>query len=124
MIAPPPSPCNARKAINCSMVWLAPASADPIRKTTMPPRKKMRRPYISERLDAPLEVGRRRIAAREPDHFERERAPFFERVRRAYLERARRDPKRIKVIDAARTLEQVQAAILQQLDGLLESFGK
>jgi thymidylate kinase len=45
--------------------------------------------------------SRRRIAARAPDHFEREQAPFFERVRRAYLERAQRDPKRVKVIDAA-----------------------
>ena len=58
-------------------------------------------PDLTLLLDAPLEVGRRRIAARAPDHFEREQAPFFERVRRAYLERAQRDPKRVKVIDAA-----------------------
>ena len=81
-------------------------------------------PDLTLLLDAPLEVGRRRIAARAPDHFEREQAPFFERVRRAYLERAQRDPKRIKVVDAAGTLEQVQGAIIAELDRLLESFGR
>jgi dTMP kinase len=81
-------------------------------------------PDLTLLLDAPLEVGRRRIAARAPDHFEREQGPFFERVRRTYLDRAQRDPKRIKVIDAAGALEQVQAAIIQELDALLESFGK
>ena len=81
-------------------------------------------PDLTLLLDAPLEVGRRRIAARALDHFEREQTPFFERVRRAYLDRARRDPKRIKVIDAAGTLEQVQAAIIRELDAVLASFGK
>jgi dTMP kinase len=81
-------------------------------------------PDLTLLLDAPLEVGRGRIAARTPDHFEREQAPFFERVRRAYLDRAQGDPKRIKIIDAARALEEVQAAIIQELDVLLESFGK
>jgi len=81
-------------------------------------------PDLTLLLDAPLDVGRRRIAERTPDHFERERAPFFERVRRAYLERAQHDPKRVKVVDASGTLEQVQAAIIRELDVLLESFGK
>ena len=81
-------------------------------------------PDLTLLLDAPLDVGRGRIAERTPDHFEREQAPFFERVRRAYLERAQREPKRIKVIDAAGTLDQVQAAIIRELDILLESFGK
>ena len=81
-------------------------------------------PDLTLLLDAPLDIGRRRIAERTPDHFERERAPFFERVRRAYLERAQHDPKRVKVVDASGTLEQVQAAIIRELDVLLESFGK
>jgi dTMP kinase len=81
-------------------------------------------PDLTLLLDAPLEVGRQRIAARALDHFEREQAPFFERVRGAYLDRARHDPKRIKVIDAAGALEQVQAPIIRELDALLASFGK
>jgi dTMP kinase len=81
-------------------------------------------PDLTLLLDAPLEVGRRRIAARAPDHFEREQAPFFERVRRAYLERAQREPRRIKIIDAAEDLARVQSAIIRELDALLEAFGK
>jgi dTMP kinase len=81
-------------------------------------------PDLTLLLDAPPEVGRRRIAARAPDHFERERAPFFERVRRAYLERAQRDPKRIKVVDAAAALDSVQGDMIRELNRLLESFGR
>ena len=71
-------------------------------------------------LDAPLATGRARIHARAPDHFEREREPFFERVRAAYLERAARDPKRIKIVNAALPLDEVRAqieALLAELVG-------
>jgi dTMP kinase len=81
-------------------------------------------PDLTLLLDAPPEVGRLRIATRTADHFERERAPFFERVRRAYLDRAQRDPKRIKVIDAAAALVRVQSDMMRELDTLLEAFGR
>jgi dTMP kinase len=81
-------------------------------------------PDLTLLLDAPPDVGRRRIAARTPDHFERERAPFFERVRRGYLDRAQRNPKRIKVIDAAATLDRVQSDMIRELDALLGTFGR
>jgi dTMP kinase len=81
-------------------------------------------PDLTLLLDAPPEIGRRRIAARAPDHFERERAPFFERVRSAYLDRARRDPKRVKVIDAGAALESVQRDIIGALDELLRTFSR
>ncbi len=45
------------------------------------------------------------------DRFEREGPEFFGRVRNAYLERARNDPRRIRVIDASRAVEAVQADI-------------
>jgi dTMP kinase len=43
-----------------------------------------------------------------PDKFEREEARFFRGVRDAYLERARRFPKRIHVIDASGSVDQVR----------------
>jgi hypothetical protein len=48
-------------------------------------------------LDAPIEIGRARAAARDAesgtsDRFEQERREFFERVRNSYLERARSQP--------------------------------
>ena len=70
-------------------------------------------------LDAPLDVGSSRIAARVPDHFEREQRPFFERVRKAYLQLAADNPARIRIIDAARPLSAVQTEIAEQLNELI-----
>jgi dTMP kinase len=80
-------------------------------------------PDMTLLLDAPLDVGTGRISSRTLDHFEREQRPFFERVRAAYLELAAQEPQRIKVIDAAAPLEQVQRHIAEQLRPLLERFG-
>lgn len=76
-------------------------------------------PDLTLLLDAPLEVGEQRIAARTLDHFEREQRSFFERVRAAYLELAARHPERIKLIDAAKPLPDVQAKIETELRRLL-----
>jgi dTMP kinase len=81
-------------------------------------------PDLTLLLDAPLEVGRRRIEARKPDHFEREQDPFFDRVRRGYLDRAKSYPERITIVDAADPLDRVQHAIAVELDGLLRKFGR
>lgn len=76
-------------------------------------------PDLTLLLDAPLEIGSARIAARTLDHFEREARSFFERVRAGYLELATRAPARIKVIDASLPLAAVQAKIAAEIDGLL-----
>ena len=74
------------------------------------------RPDLTLVFDLPVEVGLARAAARgRLDRFEQEGLGFFEAVRQAYLQRAGLDPQRYHLLDAAQTLEQVQAAI----DGLL-----
>jgi dTMP kinase len=67
-------------------------------------------------------VGRTRISARVPDHFEREQRPFFERVRAAYLALAERHPQRIKVVDATKPLDRVQQHIGSEVRSLIERF--
>lgn len=79
-------------------------------------------PDLTLLLDAPLEVGADRISQRTPDHFEREQRPFFERVRATYLCLAAENPSRIKLIDAALPLEQVQRQIETQLRSLLSRY--
>jgi dTMP kinase len=79
-------------------------------------------PDLTLLLDAPLEVGRSRISERKADHFEREQRPFFERVRAAYLALATQYPDRIKIIDAAAPLPQVQRQIEAQLATLVDRF--
>lgn len=70
------------------------------------------RPDLTLLLDLPVEQGRARAAARgAPDRFERERDAFFDRVRTAYRQRAAAEPERVRIIDAARPLPEVQAQI-------------
>jgi dTMP kinase len=73
-------------------------------------------PDLTLLFDVPTGVSRVRLERAEAegrtlDKFEREAGAFFERVRNAYLERARDDPRRFRVIDSTRPLEDVRAAI-------------
>jgi dTMP kinase len=80
-------------------------------------------PDLTLLLDMPVEAGLRRMAARgTPDRIEQEAVDFFERARQAYLERAVRQPGRILIIDAGRSLVDVQATIQQALQPLLSDL--
>jgi dTMP kinase len=80
-------------------------------------------PDLTLLLDAPLDVGAARIGSRVKDHFEREQRPFFERVRAEYLSLAAQQPDRVKVIDAAAPLADVQRQIQAEVTALLERCG-
>ncbi|WP_275097514.1 dTMP kinase [Sedimenticola hydrogenitrophicus] len=70
------------------------------------------KPDLTLLLDLPIETGLDRAEQRsEPDRFEVEQHAFFERVRSTYLEIAQSDSQRVRVIDAAVPLAQVQAQI-------------
>lgn len=76
-------------------------------------------PDLTLLFDVPVEVSCRRLAgARDPDRFEQESAPFFDRIRAAYLQRAAAFPQRFRVINANRTLDEIQ----QELGNILQSF--
>lgn len=71
-------------------------------------------------LDAPISVAVERINSRKgKDRIEMEEKNFFERVREGYLTRAQQFPDRYIVIDAAKSIEEVQAEIQHYLDGLI-----
>jgi dTMP kinase len=78
-------------------------------------------PDLTLLLDLPVAVGLARARARhtQTDRFEQERGPFFERVRAAYLNIAHADTQRVCIIDAARELPAVQAAVAAALEALL-----
>jgi len=72
-------------------------------------------------LDLPVEVGLHRARGRSgqaADRFEAEVEEFFERVRNGYLLLARKDPRRVRIIDAAAPL----AAVTEQVTRVLESL--
>lgn len=69
-------------------------------------------PDLTILLDVNLAVARRRAGRkRRPDRFERERDSYFERVRRAYLRRVRECRRRVRVIDAAGSVAEIQKAL-------------
>jgi dTMP kinase len=80
------------------------------------------RPDLTLLLDLPVEIGLARAGNRSsPDRFEREARAFFDKVRQGYLRIAAQEPKRVKVIDAAPALEQVQRQIKAVIRAFLEA---
>ena len=77
-------------------------------------------PNLTLLLDAPVALGVERAKARgqATDRFESEKEKFFTAVRQAYLQRATAEPNRIQIIDASRTIEEVQEDIKNILDRL------
>jgi dTMP kinase len=77
-----------------------------------------RRPDLTLLLDLPVEraLARTRDRRGGPDRFESERVEFFERVRAAYLARAAADGRRIAVIDAGGTPDEVARALLAAIE--------
>jgi dTMP kinase len=81
------------------------------------------RPDLTLVFDLPVEVGLGRAAARgRLDRFEQEGRTFFDAVRSTYLARAEAEPGRYRVIDASRSLAEVQGALDAWLPQLLERF--
>lgn len=78
-------------------------------------------PDLTVYLDVPVEVGLARIHGRKRDRIEQEDVAFFERVRQVYRQRAAREH-RFLVIDAGRSLTQVQAALRAELTPRLEAL--
>lgn len=70
------------------------------------------RPDLTLILDVDPEIGMGRASRRGAfDRFESEQMTFFQRVRETYLHMARLEPRRYAVIDASKTLNEVQQHI-------------
>jgi dTMP kinase len=79
-------------------------------------------PDLTILLDLPPEVGFERAVQRGmgKDRIEKEKMEFFKRVRNVYLQRAKEFPDRIVIVDASRSLEQVEKDIASILDACLK----
>jgi len=77
-------------------------------------------PHLTLLFDVPLDVASQRMAgSRQLDRFEQEKADFHQRVRDAYLQRAAADS-RFRILDATRSIAQLQQDIAGHLATLLE----
>ena len=65
-------------------------------------------PHLTLLLDAPLSVGFDRMKNRKKDRIEAEKIDFFEKVRKTYLDLAEQHPQRYRVIQADRSLKEVE----------------
>jgi len=63
-------------------------------------------------LDHKTSIFRMQAANRKPDRIERETPEFFEDVRRGYLKVAKETPKRVLLIDASRSVEEIAGEVL------------
>jgi dTMP kinase len=79
-------------------------------------------PDLTILLDAPLGVGLGRLGDRPRDHFEQEGLTFFGRVRTEYLEIAAHNPARVKLVDAAQTIDDVQRSIRAIIESFVAHF--
>ncbi len=76
-------------------------------------------PDLTLLFDVPPEVARVRLdATRELDKFERERSDFFCATRNEYLRRAAQFPERFRIIDATRSIAEIEL----ELGAILAAF--
>ena len=80
------------------------------------------KPDLTLLLDLPIGEGLARIGGRtRADRIELESHAFFERVRAAYRARAAAEPKRFRVIDASRPVDDVRAAACAAIDAFVDA---
>jgi dTMP kinase len=77
------------------------------------------RSHLTFLLDLPPEEALKRIRGKAKDRFEEEGLAFFRRVREGYLHLAQLEPHRFAVLDARRSVEEVQGEIRARLKPLL-----
>lgn len=79
-------------------------------------------PGLTFVFDVPLHVSRQRIAARgkELNKFEAEDDDFKERVAMGYKSMVRRDPKRCKLIDSSRPMDDITDQVMSELERFME----
>jgi dTMP kinase len=72
-------------------------------------------------FDLSVELGQQRVLSRNEgiDRFEQEKVDFFQRIRECYLQRAQQEPNRIKVIDASKSIDEIELQLTVLLDKLL-----
>lgn len=76
-------------------------------------------PDLTLLLDAPINIGLERIAARGvKDRIENEELSFFERVRAIYHQRAHDYPNRFRLIDASQSVAEVETAVRRIIESV------
>lgn len=82
-------------------------------------------PDLTLLFDISSDISAERLKnARVPDRFEQEQALFFDNVRKGYAKRLKEWPSRIKLIDAAQKIEDIQHVLKVILTTHFDEFGR
>jgi dTMP kinase len=81
------------------------------------------KPHLTILIDIPLSVSRERTAKEKKDRLEKEDEKFHKRVRDTYLFLAKRAPKRIKVFDGTKNIEDLHLEIRTKVIEFLTKKG-
>ena len=80
-------------------------------------------PDLTLVLDLPVQLSEQRAGQRSaPDRFEQQQQDFKQKVRDCYLRRAQDEPTRMKVIDAAKPLDDVKVSVINVLSEFCSSY--
>ena len=77
-----------------------------------------RHPDLTLIFDIDVETSMRRVG-QEKDRMESAGTEFFNRVREGYLEIAKQEPKRVKVLDASKSIDEIHADVIKLFEELL-----
>lgn len=74
-------------------------------------------------FDLPVELGQQRVISRKGDidRFEQEKADFFQKIRDCYLQRSQQEPNRIRVIDASKSINEIEIQLSTILDKMISA---
>jgi len=74
-------------------------------------------------FDLPVELGQQRVISRKGDidRFEQEKAAFFQKIRDCYLQRSQQEPNRIRVIDASKSINEIEIQLSTILDKMISA---
>ena len=78
-----------------------------------------RHPDLTLVFDIDVETSMRRVG-QEKDRMESAGTEFFNRVREGYLEIAKQEPKRVKVLDASKSIDEIHADVIKLFEELLK----
>lgn len=81
------------------------------------------KPNLTILIDIPLSVSRERIAQEEKDRLEKENEEFHKRVREIYFFLAKRAPKRIKIFEGTKNIEDLHLEIRTKVIEFLTKKG-
>ena len=76
-------------------------------------------PDLTFYMDISAELSRERISDREMDRMESESIDFFKKVREGYLQIAHDNPKRVVVLDANKTIDELHESIKKTISNKL-----